>query len=122
MQQEILKIKIRPMTKADVENVVKIEELSYGEHHWSKDSFYGELSNDLAHYFCATDESNDILGYCGVWGIIDEAHITNIAVSPKYRKKKIGEALLANIIDFCSKNEIKYITLEVRISNTPAIK
>lgn len=121
MQKEKFKIKIRPMSKEDVSTIVEIEEKSYGEHHWSKDSFYGELANGLAHYFCATDEEGNILGYSGLWGIIDEAHITNIAVAPDFRRKKIGEVLLANMIDFCRKNEIKYITLEVRVSNKPAI-
>jgi hypothetical protein len=49
-----LEITIKPMQKCDVEAVLKIEEEAYGEHHWSKNSFYGELSNDLAHYYCAS--------------------------------------------------------------------
>src|SRR5574344_385942 len=121
MQKQITKIKIRARTKKDVENVVKIEAEAYGEHHWGKDSFYGELSNELAHYFCATDVNDVILGYSGIWGILDEAHITNIAISPDFRRHKIGEALLVNMINFCMQNEIKYITLEVRVSNAPAI-
>jgi ribosomal-protein-alanine N-acetyltransferase len=121
MQQQVTKIKIRPMERKDVDEVVQIEAAAYGEHHWGKDSFYGELSNDLAHYFCAEDENGKLLGYSGVWGIIDEAHITNIAVSPSIRRKKVGEALLVNMINYCYENEMKYITLEVRVSNVPAI-
>lgn len=116
-----MKIKIRPMEKSDVDAVMKIEEKAYGEHHWSKDSFYGELSNDLAHYYCAFDTENNLVGYAGSWLILDEAHITTIAIEPEQKRKKIGEALLNAILQTCYKNEIKYITLEVRVSNIQAI-
>ena len=121
MEKEIMKIKILPMEKADIEDVLKIEEQSYGDHHWSKDSFYGELSNDLAHYYSAFDEDGKLIGYAGSWQILDEAHITTIAVSPDLRRKKIGEAILLKILDVCYENEVKYITLEVRESNSAAI-
>lgn len=117
-----MKLKIQPMQKSDVDEVLKIEEMAYGDHHWSKDSFYGELSNDLAHYYCAFDSENNLVGYAGAWGIIDEAHITTIAVKPELRRKKIGEMLLIRILEDCYKNEIKYVTLEVRVSNDAAIK
>lgn len=116
-----MQIKIEPMQKNQIEDVLKIEEQAYGEHHWSKDSFYGELSNNLAHYYCAFDMEGNLLGYAGSWRVIDEAHITTIAVKPEFKRKKIGEALLNQILSDCYKNEIKYITLEVRASNTPAI-
>lgn len=121
MEDDILKIKIQPMQKSQVEDVLKIEEQAYGEHHWSKDSFYGELSNNLAHYYSAFDTNNKLIGYAGCWQVINEAHITTIAVETGLKRKKIGEALLVKIIQDCYKNEVQYITLEVRVSNTPAI-
>lgn len=118
---ELFTIKIKPMTQMDLDNVIAIEAASYGEHHWSKESFFNELSNELAHYYCAFDVDDNLMGYAGTWQILEEAHITNIAVSPDYRRKKVGEALLTTIINDCKNNGIKYITLEVRVSNTPAI-
>lgn len=118
---ELFTIKIKPMTQLDLDNVIAIEAASYGEHHWSKESFFNELSNELAHYYCAFDVDDNLMGYAGTWQILEEAHITNIAVSPDYRRKKVGEALLTTIINDCKNNGIKYITLEVRVSNTPAI-
>ena len=53
---------------------------------------------------------------------MEEAHITNIAVSPDFRRKHIGESLLMVLIESCRKSMVKYITLEVRVSNEPAIK
>lgn len=118
---EKFSVKILPMTKDDIDGILKIEEASYGEHHWSKDSFYSELNNQLARYFCAFDENNNLLGYAGSWLIVDEAHVTNISVAPENRRKHIGEALLVAIIEACYKEMVKYLTLEVRVSNTPAI-
>lgn len=114
-------VKIKPMQKTDLDDVISIEAKAYGEHHWSKDSFMSELSNDLAKYFSAFNTDGQLIGYCGCWQILEEAHITNIAVSPDYRRKHIGEALLTTIIDECYRNMAKYITLEVRVSNNPAI-
>lgn len=121
MNSDIFELKIQSMQKSEVDEVLKIEEQAYGDHHWSKDSFYGELSNNLAYYYSAFDTQGNLVGYAGAWQILDEAHITTIAVKPEFKRKKIGEALLNKIIQDCYKNEIKYITLEVRASNIPAI-
>ena len=107
-------IKIEPMQKSHLDDIIKVEEKAYGEHHWSKESFFNELNNDLAKYFCAFDENGTLTGYCGCWQILEEAHITNIAVSPDFRRRRIGEALLTAIIKSCYKEKIKYLTLEVR--------
>lgn len=114
-------VKIKPMQKSDLDDVISIEAKAYGEHHWSKDSFMSELSNDLAKYFSVFNTDGQLIGYCGCWQILEEAHITNIAVSLDYRRKHIGEALLTTIIDECYRNMAKYITLEVRVGNKPAI-
>lgn len=114
-------IKIRPMEKSDIDDVIAMEIQAYGDHHWSKESFLEELSNDLAKYFSVINEDGELIGYAGCWQILEEAHITNIAVSPQYRRRHIGEALLKTIIDDCYANMVKYITLEVRVSNKPAI-
>jgi len=116
----MLSIKIKPMEKTDLDTVISIEEKAYGKHHWSKESFLNELSNELARYFCVFDNSR-LVAYCGFWQILEEVHITNIAVTPEYRRQNIGEALLTTIIKECYKNMAKYITLEVRVGNTPAI-
>lgn len=121
MEQDILSIKIKPMEKSDVDAVIAIEEKAYGSHHWSKDSFMGELSNDLARYFSVFDENEKLIAYCGCWQILEEVHITNIAVDIDFRQRHIGEAMLKTIIDECYRNMAKYITLEVRVGNKPAI-
>lgn len=121
MQADLETAEIKKMTPEDVDGVIKIEKSAYGEHHWSKESFLNEINNELARYYCVFNKDGDLCGYAGCWHILDEAHITNIAISPKHRRKKFGEALLKRIIDDCYLDKIKYITLEVRISNEPAI-
>ena len=115
-------ITISQMTKDDIEEVVLIESEAYGKHHWAKSSFYDEMSNNLAKYYAAKNSDGELVGYAGTWHIIDEGHITTIAVKKEYLRNHIGEAIIQKIIDDCYKNNIKYLTLEVRVSNIPAIK
>lgn len=117
----MFKIKIKPMEKSDIDRVIELEKKAYGQHHWSKESFLSELSNDLASYYSAFSENGELIAYCGCWKILEEAHITTIAVLPDYRRKHIAEVLLKTIIDECYKDMVKFITLEVRVSNAGAI-
>lgn len=119
---KLSEITISPMSKEDVEAVVQIEAEAYGKHHWAKSSFYDEMSNNLAKYYVAKLPTGELVGYAGTWHIIDEGHITTIAVKKEYLRNHIGEAIIQRIIDDCYKNNIKYLTLEVRVSNVPAIK
>lgn len=119
---KLFEIFITNMTKDDVESVVAIEEEAYGKHHWAKASFYDEMSNNLAKYYVAKTKDGEIVGYAGTWHIIDEGHVTTIAVKKDYLRNHIGEALIHKIVEDCYKDKVKYLTLEVRVSNEPAIK
>ncbi len=120
------KLFFEDMKEAYLDEVFKIEEVSYGEHHWSKDSFRTEIKNSVSNYVCAflDDETGKrvLVGYCGMWQIFEEAHITTLAIHPDYRGKKIAQALLIHMFENLYKEKIKFVTLEVRISNTAAIK
>jgi ribosomal-protein-alanine N-acetyltransferase len=61
-----------------------------------------------------------VIGFAGIWVMVDEAHITNIAMRESYRRQGVGELLLLSIIDMAIKLSAHYITLEVRASNTAA--
>ena len=118
---DVFQIYISKMTAEDIEQVVQIEAEAYGEHHWSKSSFYDEMQNNLAKYYVARNAEGQLVGYLGAWIIIDEAHVTTLAVSPEFKRKKIAQNLMTCFVDDCYKNMVKYITLEVRVSNEPAI-
>ncbi len=121
MNNNIRNVTIKRMTPEDIDGVIEIEAKAYGAHHWSKDSFLQELSNELAWYYSLFDEQGKLVAYAGTWHILEEAHITNIAVDTDHRRKGYGEALLKHVLDDCYKEMIKYLTLEVRVSNKAAI-
>jgi [ribosomal protein S18]-alanine N-acetyltransferase len=62
----------------------------------------------------------DIFGFLGLWLMVDEAHIINVAVKENYRRKGIGELLIISSIDLALLLHATMLTLEVRVSNTPA--
>ncbi|MCR5265829.1 MAG: ribosomal protein S18-alanine N-acetyltransferase [Cyanobacteria bacterium RUI128] len=116
------KIYVSLMQKEDVPEIAEIEASAYGNHHWSKDAFYSEVENKIAKYYTARTQDGKIVGYAGTWHIVDEAHITTIAVKPDERRKHIADHLIVKLLEDCYNEFIKYITLEVRVSNIPAIK
>ncbi len=115
-------LKIEKMALYHLDDVMEIEEKCYGEHHWTRDSFVNEIDNAISEYFCAVNSENKCAGYLGLWKIIDEGHITNFAVNPGFQGQGIGHFLIVNAIEKCYIEKIKYITLEVRVSNERAKK
>ena len=109
---------IRPMIIDDVDEVYIVEEDCFVDP-WSKDSIRKELKNNLARYLVAQLDSK-IVGYVGVWFVVDEGHITNVAVHSDYRGKKIGDRLVKEMVELCKENNLVAMTLEVRASNTVA--
>lgn len=113
-------IKIVKFTEEYLDKIVEIENECFSIP-WSKKSFEGELKNPNAYYFVAMIE-DEVVGYGGMWYIINEAHITNIAVSPKHHRKNIGSEILKAILNESENLEIIGVTLEVNENNIPAIK
>jgi ribosomal-protein-alanine N-acetyltransferase len=109
-------IEIRFMQVGDLEQVIEVDQASFTTP-WSPDAFYHELLyNRLAFYLVAVIEGR-VVGYCGTWIIVDEAHVTNIAVHPDFRGRKIGEQLLRSLKHLARFKGATKITLEVRVSN-----
>jgi len=110
---------IRNMNSNDIDQITEIEKKCFSLP-WSRVSFEGELINEHAYYECA-EENENIVGYMGMWKILDECHITNVAVVPEYRNRGIASMLINKMIGVCKCSEIKNMTLEVRESNLTAI-
>ncbi|HQJ36406.1 MAG TPA: ribosomal protein S18-alanine N-acetyltransferase [Clostridia bacterium] len=108
------------MSLDDIDQVVEIENLSFTSP-WSRESFESELKNNLARYIVAR-VNGKVAAYGGMWIILDEAHITNIAVHPEFRERKIGEKLVKEMLRTAKENKAEHITLEVRASNDAARK
>lgn len=113
-------VKFRKMTIHDVTEVYEIEKQSFTLA-WTKEAFEQEmLKNEFAYYVLAETQEG-VVGYCGMWLVMDEAHITNIAISPKERGKKFGEALMKEAIETAKAQGAKLMTLEARVSNIAAL-
>lgn len=114
-------ILIRPMKSSDIEQVMEIESAIFGEFHWRPQAFISEIENDFGNYFVAIDEtSSELIGYCGFWLIMDEGHITTLAVKPNLRNRGLGEIMIQKMIEAGYAKNVKWFTLEVRASNIPA--
>lgn len=113
-------ITISKMTVQDLEDVYEIDKEAFPIP-WQKTSFEEELKNILATYLVAK-ENNKVIGYLGMWFVIDECHITNIAVHSSYRRNGIASKLIKEMFKLCNSHGISYILLEVRANNIPAQK
>lgn len=110
----------RDMALEDLDQIMILEELCFSVP-WSRESFESEITkNDLAHYI-VLEIDGKIVGYGGVWYIMDEGHITNVAIHSDYRKRGFGKKLVQAIIEKSLEHNINHMTLEVRKSNIPAI-
>ncbi len=100
---------------------MEIERLSFSKP-WKRESFESEiLQNRLATYFAAVSEGGLVQGYAGIWRVVDEGHIMNIAVHPGYRRRGIGRRLLEKLLDYAWSNGIKEVTLEAGTRNDAAL-
>jgi ribosomal-protein-alanine N-acetyltransferase len=112
--------RIEPMTLADLDEVVALEQVCFSAP-WPRRAFQSDLDHSYARYVVLrAADSPAVLGYAGLWLIIDEAHITTIAVHPNYRCRGLGELLLLHLIDLAAGVGVQYLTLEVRAGNQAA--
>lgn len=110
---------IRKMEAFDIDQVVEVENASFTDP-WPKDIFYQEVvQNSHAHYFVAQLDQQ-VIGYAGLWAVIDDAQITNIAILPRFRGYKIGEKLFEYTCQQAMRIGVKRLSLEVRASNVIA--
>lgn len=112
-------VSLRKMTLHDVDRVLHVEKRCFSTP-WSRQAFVTELVQNQFAYYMVAEYDNQIIGYAGVWLIIDEGHITNIAIDPDFRGMKLGETLLRTMAAHCMANGVQRMTLEVRVSNTVA--
>jgi len=109
----------REVQKKDIASIVRIENIAFSQP-WSKKGIADFLKQNNSIMLVA-EEFGKIVGYVGLYYVLDEANITNIAVLPGYRRIGVGENLIRYLIDEVKKRDIRGITLEVRESNEAAI-
>lgn len=107
---------IEKMTEEDIDDVMKIDKMSFPTP-WTRDLYEAELiKNKHAHYFVVAKEEQ-IIGFIGLWIVADDAQVTNIAIDPQYRGHKIGEKLFGYGLTYAINQGAMRISLEVRVSN-----
>ncbi len=111
-------IMIRRMNTLDIDGVLAVEQQAFTTP-WSREGFVDEMRNELAYYLVLVD-GGKIIGYAGMWLIVDEAHVTNVAVLKEYRGKKLGEKLMSTLLEHAKNRGALRMTLEVRVSNEVA--
>ena len=112
-------VRIEPMELEDIPSVHAIEQSSFTVP-WPDDAYRNEvLTNRLASYIVAR-WADDVVGFAGLWVMVDEAHITTFAVDPRWRRRGIGERLLLALLELAVARRAREATLEVRLSNVPA--
>ncbi|SFK87584.1 ribosomal-protein-alanine N-acetyltransferase [Salinicoccus halodurans] len=111
---------IRKMEIDDLEAVHEIESASFPNTSWNLESFLRELTvNQFAHYF-VMEKDEEIIGYCGLWMVIDQSQITTIAISRSARGNGYGNALLRHVKEYAAAQS-DILSLEVSIDNVPAM-
>ena len=113
-------VKILKMSKEHIEDVLEIEKRCFTDP-WTKKMFEDELLNPLAYYIVLVKDEK-IVGYAGFWDIIDDAQIMNVAVDTMYRGKGLGNLIMEDFIKEAKDRNLDTMSLEVRVSNEPAIK
>ncbi|WP_188207153.1 ribosomal protein S18-alanine N-acetyltransferase [Alkalibacillus aidingensis] len=114
-------IKVRPMVIGDIEDVMVVELTSF-KSPWQKQDFIFDLLKNKFSYYLVLENNQKVVGYCGVWIVVDSAQITNIAIHPDERGHKYGEYLFKETLKLAKFEGAQELTLEVRESNQVAQK
>lgn len=112
-------ITIVPMAAEDIPGVLEVEEKSFTSP-WSREAFVFELFHNKVAYYLVAKAEDKVIGYGGMWLLLDEAHVTNIAVHPDWRRRGVGEKLLSRLMADAKERGAERMTLEVRKSNWSA--
>ena len=110
----------RLLTEKDFEQVHAIE-LACFANPWSAEGLYKDIRDNPCAVYIGFCEDEAIIGYGGMWIVVDEAHITNFAILPQYRRQGLGRQLLRSMVSAARRARAQDITLEVRPSNKAAI-
>lgn len=113
-------IKLIKMTAEHIDRVYELEHLCFQDP-WSKEAFKAELTNQLATYHLVV-LGEAIIGYCGIWKVVDEGHITNLCIEPSHQGKGLGKIMMKLVMAWAKDVNICRLTLEVRVSNKKAIQ
>lgn len=108
------------MQTGQLSQVLDLEARAF-EHPWSPELVAREVEQDHSLILVITSEEK-VVGFVIAWLILDELHILNVAVDPALRRRGIARLLLGELLERAASNGFSLATLEVRVSNDPAIR
>ncbi|MGV3129656.1 ribosomal protein S18-alanine N-acetyltransferase [Staphylococcus sp. IVB6181] len=112
-------LNIRLMTLEDVPQVFDLERMCFNDSSWTIDAFYHEVEkNKFARYF-VMEYNQEIIGYIGMWVVIDQAQITTVAITETMRGYGLGKLIIEYAMSY-ARQTCDVMSLEVRIENRPA--
>ncbi|MCD1259557.1 ribosomal protein S18-alanine N-acetyltransferase [Paenibacillus athensensis] len=109
-------MEFRSMRLDDIPAICEIEEEAFTTP-WTEGAFRNELTNNQFAHYIVLESGSSIAGYGGMWLIMEEAHVTNIAIRAPYRGRKLGERLIRELMRTAVFLGAIRMTLEVRASN-----
>jgi [ribosomal protein S18]-alanine N-acetyltransferase len=112
-------VAIDDMTLDDIDAVQAVERSSFPVP-WPANAFRHELTQNRNARYIVAREREGVIGYAGLWLMVDEAHITTFAVLPEHRRRRIGERMLQRLFEIAEVMGAEWLTLEVRVSNLAA--
>jgi ribosomal-protein-alanine N-acetyltransferase len=112
-------VRVEPMGLGDIAAVLEIERASFTTP-WPPEAFQQELRHNRLARYAVARQGTAVVGYAGVWLMVDEAHITTFAVHPDWRRQGIGRRLLLAMLTVAEELQATRMTLEVRVSNLAA--
>ena len=108
------------LTLKHIDDIVEIEKLSF-KTPWTKEAFISELTRNKCAKYRAVFSNEKVVGYGGMWIMIDEAHVTNIAIHPEFRGIGLGNLIMEDLLNVARNNGARSMTLEVRTGNLTAL-
>ena len=115
MRYEIVNAELRHL-----EQLLQIENRCFSVP-FTREQLLSQMPDSMHVFIAAEAENGDVLGYVGMMYVLDEGYISNVAVSPDYRRTGIADALITRLLQIAKELELSFVTLEVRESNAPAI-
>ncbi len=112
-------LQIEPLSTEHISQMAELEKLCFPDP-WSENLFFDLLSNPLAVYFVALINGK-VIGYAGMYHILSEGQIMNVATHPEHRRKGVAEKLFGELLEYAEDNDIEEMSLEVRSENLSAI-
>ena len=115
-----MKYSICNVSEQHLNQIVELEQQIFSSP-WTYEQLKSQVKDSMHEFICAVSEDGEVLGYVGMMYILDEGYISNVAVSPQYRRKGIADVIIMSLCSICDDLKLSFVSLEVREGNEAAI-